>query len=442
MRLATALIAVAIVAATIYLGRRDLSRPPVVFGAIWFGFVALAQLHLTPADNDWPLGFTAVVFGGGLAFMTAAIAAAGTAPARGTTRLVASRYDTRRLWLIVLLLMCGAVVGWIYKRHVLGGIPLLSGDTDVVRGRAFTAGGEAAIPAWASALTGGFYIALWILVAVAAIEWRSAGIRRRAALAVLAAACLFGVALDGSRNLVLLAIVVPGVAAYVLARRATVGKALLRAFLGLAVIAAVVGGVFVARLAQTTPANSGNTFLRAQLRSHSAVAKPLLPIYVNGVLPLDGYRQLWGAFPDRAPWGRGGYSLTSLPDAAFPAGKLQLGGVVSGELAQRGAGFWTVATYQGRAYADLGAGGVISMSILIGLMFGSAYRFARGRSGLFALAVIGYVAYYSAFMLYDNLLSFTLIGIYDLAVVFVAERIAQHGWPKLHLPRASPLAET
>jgi hypothetical protein len=63
--------------------------------------------------------------------------------------------------------------------------------------------------------------------------------------------------------------------------------------------------------------------------------------------------------------------------------------------------------------------------LLLGLMFGGAYRFAIGRSGLFALALIGYIAHYTAYLTYDNLLSFTLIAFYDLVVVYVADRLAR-----------------
>src|SRR3954469_21829904 len=66
MRLGVALIALAIVAVTAYLGRRDLSRPAVVFGLAWFAFVAAAQLQLTPTEADWSAAFAATTIGGGL----------------------------------------------------------------------------------------------------------------------------------------------------------------------------------------------------------------------------------------------------------------------------------------------------------------------------------------------------------------------------------------
>ncbi|MEA2436277.1 MAG: hypothetical protein QOF65_833 [Thermoleophilaceae bacterium] len=421
MRIAIALIAVGIAGATAYLGRRDLSRPPVVFGVLWFAFVALAQLQLTTAESDWSAGFAAATIGGGLVFMIGALAAGGTRPARGTVSLEPAQYMPRRLLAIALVLMVGGTAGWVYKAHVLGGVPLLSDSVDIVRARAFAVG----LPAWSSALTGGFYLAFWVLVAAAHITWKSARPMQRAALLALAAVSLFGVALDGSRNLVLLAVIVPLVAGYVLLPRATRGLTVLRATAAVAIVALIVGGLFVARFAHGQAGNTGNQFVQHQLDSHSPLLRPFIPLYVNAVLPLDGSQSLRDAIPANAPWGRGAYSLMSLPDAAFPDGKPDYPGIVGRQLLTRGAGFWVVATYQGRSYGDFGEAGVIVSSLLLGLMFGGAYRFAIGRSGLFALALIGYIAHYTAYLTYDNLLSFTLIAFYDLVVVYVADRLAR-----------------
>jgi len=148
-------------------------------------------------------------------------------------------------------------------------------------------------------------------------------------------------------------------------------------------------------------------------------------MYLNGVLPLDGYQLLFRNVPGEFDWGYGGYSLPSLPDAAFPSGKPAYGAVVGAGVNLDGSiGFWTVATYQGRAFADWGVTGVLSVSVILGLLFGSLYRVARRTSRLVALAVIGYVAYYTAYMIYDNLLSFSLIAVYDLAVLVAVDWLA------------------
>jgi oligosaccharide repeat unit polymerase len=431
MQVAVGLVALCVATASAYLGRRDLTRPGVVFGIVWFGFVALAQLQLTSAESTWSASFAAVVIGGGLAFMAATLAAAGTRPARGTLRVDRGAYKTNRLLAAAVLLICGAVAGWVYKSHVLGGIPLLSDSIDVVRSRSYSAQGSVTVPAWASALTGGFYLAFWSLLAVAWLDWPTTSWRRRGLVLALAAGCLFGVALDGSRNLVLEAIAIPIAATYLMATPAARrGTTVLKVGLAVALVAVVVGGAFLVRLGQTSASSGGNGFVSTELRRTTPVLRPLLPVYINGVLPLDGLQSLRDAIPTHAPWGRGAYSLLSLPDKAFPRGKPEFGSIVANQLAERGVGFWTVSSYQGRAFGDFGETGVIAVSLLLGLLFGGAYRFARQRSGIFALVLISYVAYYTAFLIYDNLLSFTLIGFYDLAVVFAVERFAsgELGW--------------
>jgi hypothetical protein len=434
MRLAVALISVAVVGATAYLGRRDLTRPPVVFGVVWFGFAALAQLQLTTGEADWSLGFAALVIAGGLLLMGAALVASGTRPARGLT-IDRGRYRSNRLVAIAILLLAGAAAGWAYKRDVLGGIPLLSGSADTVRARASTASGEVTIPAWSSALTGGAYLAFWCLLAAAWLEWRSATWWRRSMFGLLAAVALFVVAFDASRNPVLLAVSVPLLAAYLIAPPARRLGTLLRAGVAIAVVALVVGGIFLARLGQTGEGSGGRGFLSRQEQRNPAIVHPFLPVYVNGVLPFDAYQRVYEALPTRSGWGNGGYSLLSLPDAVFRHGKPDYGGLVTTQLHFAGVGgFWSVATYQGRAYADEGAVGVLAESILLGLLLGATYRLGRSRRNLFGAAVIGYAAYYSAFMTYDNLLSFTLIAIYDLGVLFAADWFARLEVQELESP--------
>ena len=83
---------------------------------------------------------------------------------------------------------------------------------------------------------------------------------------------------------------------------------------------------------------------------------------------------------------------------------------------------WSVASYQGRLYGDLGCTGVLLGSILLGLGSGALYRWARSKSGLVAVALVAYVFYYSAFMVYDNLISFTVIAGFDLVVITLIAR--------------------
>jgi hypothetical protein len=124
--------------------------------------------------------------------------------------------------------------------------------------------------------------------------------------------------------------------------------------------------------------------------------------------------------PDQIPYDVGGASLTSFPDKFFPEGKsrfgLHLAALMTPPEGTPGL-TWSVGSYQGRLIADLGWRGVLLGSLLIGLLAGALFRWARGRAGFLPVILLAYLAYYSAFMVYDNALSFSLISIYDLFVV-------------------------
>jgi oligosaccharide repeat unit polymerase len=400
----------------LWLGRRDLSRPAVAFGASWFIFAALAQLRLTDLEQRWSTGFTLLVFGGGLAFIVAAVLAGGTAGARGTFRIERDQIDVRRLLTVAVVLILAGIPAVLYRAHVLGGVPLLSENPDIVRGRVFQ-NGEVVLPGWSSALTGGFYIGLWAtLAAIWAVAPRVSR-RRLVPLWGLALVALFGVALEASRNLVIFAVVVPAIGAYLLMRPRGRRAALAWAAGAVCVLVLGVGGLYAARL--TRGDERAHTYVSEQSDKLPAVVRPLLPLYVNGVYPLEAERRLYDTIPGRYPYELGAASLTSLPDKLFPEGKSQLPrntAILMGNTL--GAGVtWTVSTYQGRLLADLGWIGVLLGSALLGLLFGSLYRWARGKAGFLPIAAVGYLAYFSAYSVYDNNLSFSLIAIYDLTVI-------------------------
>jgi oligosaccharide repeat unit polymerase len=419
----TAGAALSIVGTTLYLGRRDVTRPAVAFGAIWFGCVAMAQLRLTEIESPWTTGFTVLVFTGAAAFILATILAGGTAAARGRIGVRREDYRPRRLVIAALVLLAGGVAGQAYKAHVLGGVPLLSGRTDELRARAYQ-DGEIVLSTWSSALTNGFFLAMWCALAALWLLHGRSSRQHVAGLWLLAAMGLFGVTLMASRNTILLATLVPLIAAYVLARpRRRVARA---GWLGVTAgaIALVVGGLFVARISEQA---SGSTFLDRELKRHPAAVRPILPFYMNGVYPLEAASRLYRAVPVHRSYALGGYSLTSLPDATFPEGKAPYGATLASLMRdqQRGGLSWSVATYQGRLYGDAGWPGVVLASLLLGLAFGALYRWGRSRNGFVPVALVGYLAYYAAFMAYDNLLSFTLIAGFDLGVIALLDLCAR-----------------
>ena len=413
-------------AATVALGRRDLSRPAVAFGALWFGCIAAAQLRLTTFERQWSLEFTALVFGGGVALVAATVFAGGTAPARGAMSAARFVYDPTRLVIASVALVAGGVAGLAWKASIIGGVPLFSGQIDVLRARAYGAEGEIAVPAPATFLTNGFHLACWSLLVALWAGWGRSLSRRTVAAACLLAAVV-GALSGGSRNLVLLLIAVPVIAAYVLHPRLSP-----RHMAGVAAVAAVaVAGLSAVYLLRAEQREAGrDTFLNRELDALPAPLRPLLPLYIGGVFPFEAERRLTDAVPTRFSYSNGVATLQGLPDALFPAGKVIYGDVVASLTYETTATtpYWTVATYQGRAILDFGALGVVVISLLLGLSLGGAYRWARGRAGFFPLAVVAYVAYYAAFMLYDNLASVAVMSAaYDLLAIAVVDRIARRG---------------
>lgn len=415
--------ALAIAVATLVLGRRDVTRPAVAFGSVWFGCIALAQLRLTEVETQWSPGFTRLAFAGGLAFMLAATVAGGTAHARERIRVSRDHYMASRLVKAGLLLAAGGLAGVAYKAHVLGGIPLLSNRADELRGHAIQ-GGEVAVPAWSSALTDGFFLAMWCFLAAIWMLWKRTPRRNIIGLGLLAAGSLFGVALLASRNSILFAVSVPVAAAYLSHRAQRRSARLGLVAITLATVAAIIGGLFVVRLSE---GGQRDTFLHREMDRQALLVRPVIPFYINAVYPLEAASRVYRAVPQQQPYTDGGSSLTSLPDAAFPEGKPAIGSTFAVLMRSQvpGSPTWSVATYQGRLYADGGWQIVLLGSLLLGLGFGALYRWARSRSGFLALAVVGYLAYYSAFMVYDNFLSFSIIAIYDLAVVALVDFYAR-----------------
>jgi oligosaccharide repeat unit polymerase len=233
--------------------------------------------------------------------------------------------------------------------------------------------------------------------------------------------CLIGAFSGGSRNSLLFAVAVPLVVAYLasgpLARRQALGLAAVAL-----VLVAFASVVFAERISQR---GGGETFYELATEDKPVVVKPVMPAYIAGTYGFETFRRVHDAFPGRYTYGYGGYQLTSMPDKAFPDGKPPVG-TVFGLLSWDGPGSatWTVASYQGRAYADFGIAGVLLASMLLGVLFGGVYRLAREYPSVLTLVATGCAVYIAAFMVYDNLLSFSVAVVYDLTVVGVATALA------------------
>jgi len=217
---------------------------------------------------------------------------------------------------------------------------------------------------------------------------------------------------------------VPAIGAYVVGTRRP--RRLRAAWLvgALCVLLLGVGGLYALRLERGD--NSARAYVDRESKKLSPVLRPILPLYINGAFPLEAERRLYDAVPSRFTYDAGAASLASLPRKLFPEGKSQYSGHVRSLMASGTvAGIsWTVAGYQGRLLADLGWIGVMLGSALLGFLFGALYRWARGRARLATAALVGFLTYYAAYMVYDNQLSFSLIAIYDVAAIAAVERLA------------------
>ena len=402
----------AIAAAILWLGRRDLTHPAVAFGLAWFLSVAITQLDLTSFVQPWSGSFALLVFGGGLAFVAAAVISAGTDRARGTvarsdptTSRGASCWRRWSCWQAA----CWAA-GW---RAAFSAACRCSRGTSTRCGPGAYGNGNVAIPSYVTFLSNGFYLGGWCLLAYLWLRWRelsslaiaaiaAGGVRPRSARSPAARATS-----SSTRS------AVPLVAVYASTHGCLDGRSDHRGR------RCPAPGRLQRRLHRPLGGQRGtDQYLDFELSRQPRMLRPLVPLYVATAYPFEAERRYVLAMPGKFSPTRGGATLASLPDAAFPHGKPPLGNMI-GTLTHTSpkAPNWTVASYQGRIIADFGATAVLPFSILLGLLLGAGYRACRGRRGLLALAAVGIIAYYAAFMTYDNLLSFSLGVFYDLAVV-------------------------
>jgi hypothetical protein len=260
---------------------------------------------------------------------------------------------------------------------------------------------------------------------------------RIGALLLLAVVALFGVSLEASRNVILFALAVPAIGAYVVRKPRPTRSHLAWTAATAAILVAAVGGLLALRLARGE--SGARAYVEQESKRQPAALRPLLPAYITSVFPLEAERRVYEAVPERYSYTHGGASLSSLPARAFPDGKPSYGDDVADLMTTadfRAQITWSVASYQGRLLKDSGWSAVLLGSLLLGIAAGSLYRWARGRSGLVAVAVLAYTTYYSAFMVYDNQLSFSLIGIFDVAVIAAVALFA--GWSSRAAPEPAP----
>jgi hypothetical protein len=410
-------VACVLVVAALYLGRRDLAHPAWAFAIPWFLWVAVAQLRLTTFEHSWSFSYAALVIGGGLLFSFGAVLAAGFAPVRGTLHVSMNRYSVPRFVAIAVALLITAGIGLAWKASIVGGVPLFSGEIDVLRARAHSE--EHHVPGLVTVLTDGFLLALWLALASLVIAWDSLAISRRLSLGALATAAFLGTASSGSRNSMLGAIAVPIVAWYVLSRQSSSWRRRLIIFGGAVALVLLLAGYTAVRSGQT---ESPSERFAAHQAHGDQIRRAALLLYMGGVFGFEVERRVTELVPKHSQYANGVATLQLLPDRLFPHGKPFYDSVTTSTgLYDSTAPFWTVATYQGRAFIDFGVAGITFESLLLGLILGGAYRLCRSRSWLISTVIAGYAAYYALFLFYENLISINPTFAYDLLGLAIIE---------------------
>jgi oligosaccharide repeat unit polymerase len=288
------------------------------------------------------------------------------------------------------------------------------------------------VPGVATLLTDGFPVALWILLAVLMIAWPSLGRTRRLGLVAAACGAFVGAAAGGSRNAMLIVVGIPLIAAYLL-RKGRLSRR--QGAVSVGVVALILLGLTGYSAARSSQATTGiSRFVVAETHGSKVKRGPLL-LYVGGVFAFETERRMTEQIPQPFDYSNGVATLQLLPDLFFPEGKPDLGSIATATgLDSNTPPYWTVSTYQGRAFDDFGTIGVIVESLVLGLFFGLAYQLCRGRTWLVAAVVGAYVAYYAAFSFYESLLSVNPAFMYDLLLLAGIEAVARaRGKPQLAL---------
>ena len=389
--------------------------PAVLFPAIWFLGVALAQIHVLRVQRPWSQTMWLVVFITPVAFVLGAWAGR-TLTRTVTLRLVrsdisASAKGRRRLrWLLVAFV----VIGYLEQAHqfaAVGAIPLLSSNVDATR----------------AAQPGGPTIVLTDLLTVAAIVALTVPPRLVSREAIpelfIGAVALLGFALAGGR----VTIVLPLVAAFfarALYRRPPRFRTLAAAA---AVLAIAASSLFFYRSSQH-PANAFEQELYDQvLPSTPVVLQPLIPLHIGIATNYEALARVVDYFPQQQEYGHGRYSALGLDLFIHDARNL-------GDVTTRLSGPWVTSTTVGPFWADGGFPLVMAGLALIGALSAAAYVLARRTRSLRHCLVAGYFLFLAAFGFYTNLWTQHADWLLVTPLLFIAGTIAETGGVPLRTP--------
>jgi hypothetical protein len=412
-RLTTAVAAVGLAGAALFVGRRDLTQPHVLLPLVWFAAVAVAQVDFFNYQTPWSRETTTVVFACPLVLAAASRWAAGpmsvrTVRPRGIDPVIDARVRIASCILIVL-----GAAGLYLKIQILGTAPIFSDSIDTLR----SAGGIK-IPAYLTFLTNCFALCGWLRTYRFFAGSKATSLR--AEDLALVAVALGGVAASASRNALLLTLILPLIFAYLVGafRDRRLGTTIVLT-IGTAVAVAIIAGLFFIRTSQHRDSAFESYFYRGVVPATPAVLRPTLPIQIGVAAPFETLNRVVRSTHRPGTRPAGHYSVPGLPtQLSFLTGPRANFYLLTAKLSSPY--YFNVSTYAGPLYADLGLGGLLFASTVLGVLFGFSRRFLFLAGSMAAYAIAAYLAYLTAFLLYENVLTFyTFSVVWDLTILFL-----------------------
>ena len=388
-----------------FFGRYDLSRPHVALPLAWYTAAAIAQLKVLDYETEWSPTASWLILTCPLLFALGSWTVSGgtTRPTFAQPMELLNSLSRSRLVLAGLVLLAVGILGTYVKSRITGGLLLLSDDIDRNRGGARVSG-------WVTLMTDCAFIAFWVFLLRLT---RPGG---RVWIGLLAGSALFLVALNASRNVILLALLVPAVYCYLIGAtsrlrgRAAVG---VTAFVLICLLTA--SGLFYLRTSQHRGSAFESYFYSDVVATTPVALRPLLPLYISMATPFETYNRITDVFPRAEGYGGGSFSTYGIPPVLNPIERTSLY-ERTGPLSRPY--YFNVATYQAPLYADGGWAWVAIGSLLFGIALGAARTWLVVRRTAASIAVAAYLTYLTVFLVYENVFGlFTMSVIWDMIVV-------------------------
>lgn len=396
-----------------YAGRSDFTRPEVLMPTIWYLAVAVAQVHLLAGyQSAWSAHMVLTAFAAPLVFAAGSLIG-GAGRSRPSQGISMSGLNAGRLRAAGIFLVVVGFAGVALKAQRTGGLALFSSEIDSLR----SAGGIE-IPAWMTMMTNSLFLSAWSFLLAGSSRPRGSA---RSFDFSLAALGLLGVIFGASRNTILITLLVPAIFAYLTGATRLMSR---RAFVWLVVtamaVALVASGLFFVRTGQHKGGTFESAFYSYVVPDTPTALRPLLPLYIGLTSPLETLNRTTirsdsaqpgvsyffpGIPPEITPFGPRGdfYGFTRIVSRPY---------------------YFNVATFLGAPYLDGGLLMAMTLALLMGFAIGCARRLLLRAPSPANLAIIAYLTYLIAFLIYENMFTFyTLSVAFDLMVIWVVLNI-------------------